>query len=73
MYRSQREPSAGEGGWSPGGVPGPGECLIPGGAGLGGAWSWEMPGPRGVVSQHALRQTPPLNRMTMCKNIRCGR
>ena len=32
-----------------------------------------MPGPGGgVVSQHALRQTPPVNRMTdRCKNITC--
>ena len=43
----------------PRGVPGPGGCLI-----LGGAWS------QGVVFQHALRQIPPVNRMTdRCKNI----
>ena len=36
-----------------------GGCMV-----RGGAWSW------GVVSQHALRQTPPVNRMTnSCKNI----
>ena len=45
-------------------------CLLPGGCPLqrgpllGGVCS------RGVVSQHALRQTPPVNRMTdRCKNI----
>ena len=44
---------------APGGVPGPGGCLL-----RGGDWCW------GVVSQHALRQTPPVNRMTdRCKNI----
>ena len=50
-----------------------GGCLVPGGLLWGGAWSWEVvtgpggsvqwgevPDPRGgVVSQHALRQTPP--------------
>ena len=38
------------------GVPAPGRCLLPGVCSRGGcAWSpWE-----GVVSQHALRQTPP--------------
>ena len=43
---------------------------------LGGAWSWGglVPGGPapggGVVSQHALRQTPTVNRMTdRCKNI----
>ena len=41
--------------WSVGGG-----CLVPGGAWSGGgAWSRE-----GVVSHHALRQTPPVNRMT---------
>ena len=45
------------------GVPAPGGCLPAPGAG-------RVPGPggdvcsRGVVSQHALRQTPPVNRMT---------
>ena len=37
-----------------------------GGGGLGSAWSGGggLPGPGGgVVSQHALRQTPPVNRM----------
>ena len=45
----------GPGGPGPGGVPGLGGCLV-----------W-----RGVVSHHALRQTPPpVNRMTnRCKNI----
>ena len=68
------------------GVPGPGGCLVQGVAwsmegclvwgvpGLGGFWSggvWfrGVPG-LGVVSQHALRQTPLVNRMTdRCKNI----
>ena len=48
----------------PGEVPGPGEggAWSQGGGGLvpkGGAWSQGVPGPGGVVSQHALRQTPP--------------
>ena len=57
--------------YGPGGVHGPGGCMVPGGV--------HGPGegvhvPRGVVSQHALRQTPPpppVNRMTAdrCKNI----
>ena len=53
--------------WSRGGgcLPGPGGvdvCLVPGGS----AWS----GGGGWSSQHALRQTPPVNRMTnRCKNI----
>ena len=39
-------------------------CLLWGGACFGDACSW------GVVSQHALRQTPPVDRMTdTCKNI----
>ena len=49
-----------------------GGCLL-----LGGVWSWGVSGPGGcvcsgggVVSHHALRQTPPVNRMTnRCKNI----
>ena len=51
---------------APGGVPGPGG---------GGVWSGGVPGagvsgPGGLVSQHALRQTPPVNRITdRCKNI----
>ena len=59
------------------GVPGPrgcmveGVCLVPGGSWSGGVCSqgvpspgaWGMPGP-GEVSQHALRQTTPVNRMT---------
>ena len=50
---------------APGGVPAPGGCLVWGLGGGGGL----LPG--GVVSQHALRQTPPpLNRMTdRYKNI----
>ena len=60
------------------GVPGPGGCLDPRGmpGPHGGAWSPGVPGPRGVpglgggLSQHALRQNPPVNRMTdRCKNI----
>ena len=57
----------------PGGVPGPRGCLLQGEGvpGLGGAWSWRVclvpgrclpqgvPGLGGLVSQHALRQTPP--------------
>ena len=44
-----------------------GGCLLPGGVCSGGVCSRG----RGVVSQHALRQTPPaVNRMTnRCKNI----
>ena len=46
--------------------------LFPGGSpwSQGGLWSGGgLPGPRGV-SQHALRQTPPVNRMTdTSKNI----
>ena len=74
----------------PWGVPGPrgGACLVLGGAWSGGgAWSQGgclpgprmVPGPGRVVSQHALRQTPPVNRITdACENItlpqlRCGR
>ena len=50
---------------------GPGGCLFLGGFLL---WGGSGPGgvsaPGGVVSQHALRQTPPVNRMTnRCKNI----
>ena len=41
-----------------GGGPGPGGCLLPGGA-----WSGGVPGPGGLVSQHALRQTPPPGEM----------
>ena len=47
------------------GVPGPVGGAAPRGAGPGGAWSGEVPGPGGsaprgeLVSQHALRQTPP--------------
>ena len=42
------------------GVPGPGGCLVLGGVwSQGGVWSWgDGSGPGGVVSQHALRQTP---------------
>ena len=57
-----------------GGVPGPGGGGVPG---LGGVWcAW---GGGGLASQHALRQTPPVDRITdACKNItlaqlRCGR
>ena len=49
------------------GVHGPGEVHGPVGVHgpRGGAWSRGL-----VVSQHALRQTPPVNRMTnRCKNI----
>ena len=50
------------GGACSGGVSGPSGVPVPGGgAALGGAWSW---GRGCVVSQHALRQTPPVNRMT---------
>ena len=49
-----------------GGVPGPGEYLVWGVPGPGGCLVQGVPGPggclllgRGVVSQHALRQTPP--------------
>ena len=70
--------------WSRG-VPGPGGVSVPGGLVVGVAWSRGglllggclLPG--GVVSQHALRQTPPVDRITdTCKNItlaqlRCGR
>ena len=39
-----------------------GGCMVPGGLVIGGE--------AGVVSQHALRQTPPVNRMTdACENI----
>ena len=56
----------GPGGSTPGGclvlgVPAlGGVCLVLGGVcSRGGAWSWEgVPGPGGLVSQHALRQTP---------------
>ena len=55
--------SQGGGGVCPGGVSGPGggvcsggRCLVGGGSGLGGSG----PGRGCVVSQHALRQTPPL-------------
>ena len=49
----------------------PGGCLVWGVPGLGGAWSGGaclVPGVAclvlgGVVSQHALRQTPPVNRI----------
>ena len=51
------------------GVHGPRGCMVPGMHGPGGgAWSQGcmVPG----ASQHALRQTPPVNRMTdRCKNI----
>ena len=67
-------PSLGVGGSAPGGK---GVCSlgVPGlaGSGPGGVCS------RRVVSQHALRQTPPMNRIThACENItlpklRCGR
>ena len=41
-------------------VPGPGGCT----------WSWGVSALGGCVSQHALRQKPPVNRMTdVCKNI----
>ena len=79
-----RSAPGGRGGvWSRGvSAPG-GWCLVWGGlvwgsaprGGGGGVWSRGLsaPGgsaPRGVVSQHALRQTPPVNRMTdRCKNI----
>ena len=46
----------GGGAWSRGGVPGPGGLL----PGRGGAWSGGGCLLRGVVSQHALRQNPPL-------------
>ena len=83
--------SGGVSAWSGGGLPGPGGgSLVPGGVCLvggglpgrgggcslvpgGGLWS------RGVSAQHALRQTPPVDRITdACKNItlaqlRCGR
>ena len=54
----------------PGGMHGPGGCMVLGG-GVHGPRGWCMvPGGRGVVCQHALRQTPPVNRMTnRCKNI----
>ena len=46
---------AGLGGVAGLGVPGPGGCVAcPGGG---------VAGPGGVLSQHALRQTPPVNRM----------
>ena len=50
---------------SPKGVSGPGGCLVPGGVwSLGGVCSWRVSAPGGsaqggVVSHHALRQTPP--------------
>ena len=70
--------SWGGGGWGLVlGGSGPSRGLLPGGA-----WSWGVPGPRGggvcsqgclvpgVVSQHALRQTPPLSEQNdRCKNI----
>ena len=66
----------------PRGVHGPGGCMVPGGAwswGVHGPWGCMVLGVHGGggvvhgpggVSQHALRQTPPVNRMTnRCKNI----
>ena len=51
----------------------PGVCMVLGVCAWSrwGAWSQGVHGPGGVVSQHALRQTPPpVNRMTdRCKNI----
>ena len=65
-------PTAGRGCLLPGGR----GVSAPGGAAWswGGAWSWRLPGPRGCllrgvpgpaggVSQYALRQTPPVNRI----------
>ena len=59
-----------------GGMSGPGGCLLLGGSASGG---YLLPGVcilgvsapgGGGVSQHALRQTPPVNRMThRCNNI----
>ena len=56
---------------SPGGAWSQGVCLVPGCSWSGGVCSqgvpshggWGVPGPGGV-SQHALRQTTPVNRMT---------
>ena len=45
---------------------GPRGRLVPGGGGVSGPRGG--PGPRGVVSQHAVRQTPHVDRHT-CKNI----
>ena len=55
-------------------VPGVCVCLVEGGCMvLGGVCTWSggvVPGPGGVVSQHALRQTPPVNRIKhTSKNI----
>ena len=74
------------GGVFSGGVSGPGGVCSggvsgPGGSALEGCLLWGVSGPGGAVwvSQHALRQTPPVNRMTdACQNItlaqlRCGR
>ena len=56
------------GAWSQG-VHGPGGCMVLGEWGWG-AWSWGGAWSPGGASQHALRQTPPVNRMTnRCKNI----
>ena len=65
LLRGRGVPGPGGCAWSGGlGVPGPRGCLLGGGA-----WSRGVSA-GGVVSQHALRQTPPLNRMTnRCKNI----
>ena len=54
-----------------GGVHSPGGVVYsPGGAWSGGCMVWGVHDPGGLVSQHALRQTPPVNRMTNgCKNI----
>ena len=51
---------------APGWCPLPGGYLVPGGSARGGgAWSGGLPLGEGVVSQYALRQTPPpVNRMT---------
>ena len=58
--------SPGGRGSAPGGV-WSGGCLLPGGGGL--VWGVSALG-GGVVSQYALRQTPPFNRITdTSKNI----
>ena len=57
--------------WSGGGgvcLVGGGVCLVPGGVGVVSAWSGEVGvclvwGGWCLLSQHALRQTPPVNRM----------
>ena len=62
----------GLGGSAPGGLPGPGGSAWSGGVCLvqGVCLVWGVAFSRGVASHHALRQTPPVNRMTdRCKNI----